>query len=646
MEQELRNALRRTVNTLRDVLEASAHEQLESTYGILRGGKMLPPDQVPPLVANEELRRRRDEIEVAILHERKHIRGNDRDAAAVEKFAREAAFTLLNRLAALKLMERRGLVPECVSNGAESQGFRLFREIAPTVVLAAESRTADGGYRLFLEMLFDDVAREVRVLFDRALPPSHLFPEGQALKRVLELLNQPEISAVWDVDETLGWVYQYFTPKDLRDKARKESSAPRNSYELSFRNQFYTPEYVVQFLAENTLGRLWWEMHPETSIARRDFLVYRPDEQPKERAPRDPREFRVLDPACGSGHFLHYSFDLLRTIYREAYDDLPESAGKRLREEYPDPEAFERAVPELILFHNLWGIDIDLRATQLTALSLYLRAKRAHKDARIRRVNAVLAAPMPGEKELFEEFLATLDGEPNAEILKALLRKVWGVMGELAAEAGSLFKPEQAVRREVKALQERVRGMRAVQTGFDFIPPTEHQEELTLDRLPPEEFWQGLEGRLLELLRRYAERAETSGIARRLFAEDAAHGIAFVDALMQKYDTVLMNPPFGAASLPSKSYIEKTYPRTKNDVYAAFVERGLELLRYDPKTKQGGFLGAITSRTGFFLSSFQKWREEILLKETEIIAFADLGYGVLDTAMVETAAYALEKAAA
>jgi hypothetical protein len=97
-----------------------------------------------------------------------------------------------------------------------------------------------------------------------------------------------------------------------------------------------------------------------------------------------------------------------------------------------------------------------------------------------------------------------------------------------------------------------------------------------------------------------------------------------------------MNPPFGAASKPSKNYIDSTYPRTKNDVYAAFVERWVG------KLVPRGRLGAITSRTGFFLSSFQKWREEVLLEECRPVVVADLGYGVLDTAMVETAAYCLE----
>ena len=143
---------------------------------------------------------------------------------------------------------------------------------------------------------------------------------------------------------------------------------------------------------------------------------------------------------------------------------------------------------------------------------------------------------------------------------------------------------------------------------------------------------------MVEALRAYARQAQVSqNVLRRLFAGDALQGMALIDLLQEPFDVVLMNPPFGAASLGSKDYITRAYPRTKNDLYAAFVERGLELLR------EGGYLGAITSRTGFFLTSFQKWREEILLQEAQLIAFADLGYGVLDTAMVETAAYVLTK---
>ena len=133
--------------------------------------------------------------------------------------------------------------------------------------------------------------------------------------------------------------------------------------------------------------------------------------------------------------------------------------------------------------------------------------------------------------------------------------------------------------------------------------------------------------------RRKADRASTR---KRLFADDAAQGIGLLETAEKKFDVVLMNPPFGAGSTRAKKDFDKAYPRTKNDLYAAFVERGIELLA------SRGRVGAITSRTGFFLSSFQKWREEILLKTAPPVVFADLGYGVLDSAMVETAAYCLE----
>src|SRR5262249_26961472 len=150
--------------------------------------------------------------------------------------------------------------------------------------------------------------------------------------------------------------------------------------------------------------------------------------------------------------------------------------------------------------------------------------------------------------------------------------------------------------------------------------------------LNDDQFFGQTEEQIVAALRRYAERAAAGqGLPRRIFAEDAARGLGFVDVCRHRFDGGLMNPPVGEASEPARGMLEKHYPRTKNDLYAAFVEMGLRRLR------PCGLLGAITSRTGFFLSSFQKWREEILLREARPTVFADLGYGVLDTAMVETA---------
>ena len=127
------------------------------------------------------------------------------------------------------------------------------------------------------------------------------------------------------------------------------------------------------------------------------YVPYRPN--------KDPRELKILDPACGSGHFLLYCFDLLQTIYEEAYEDP--DLGPELRSRYPTIDDLRFALPSLILGYNIYGIDIDLRATQIAALALWLRCQRAFQELglnemrpKITRSNIVCAEPMPGEKEM------------------------------------------------------------------------------------------------------------------------------------------------------------------------------------------------------------------------------------------------------
>jgi hypothetical protein len=208
---------------------------------------------------------------------------------------------------------------------------------------------------------------------------------------------------------------------------------------------------------------------------------------------------------------------------------------------------------------------------------------------------------------------------------------------ELAGELGTLLRVDEAIATTLtQAREEYVR-----QTTTSHLPglqPEPSQDELDFSEIDDVRFFEEAETMLLDALHRFSESAiGGGGVQRWLFADDAAQGIALIDLLRRRFDVVLMNPPFGACSLLAKTQFEKSYPLTKNDLYSAFVERGIQLLQ--PR----GMIGAITSRTGFFLSSFQKWREDILLKQAPPAVFADLGYGVLDGAMVEVAAYSLEK---
>jgi len=638
MDKETRTAIERATQRARKLIENDFSAQLEGTFDILRDGTVAPKagSHLSPRQVFE-----RDKIVAAIEHKRA---AGMSAAEAVDDYLRDAAFTTLNRFVALKMLEARELVQECITKGEQSAGYREFCGMAPGVALLPEST----GYRLYIESLFDELSTEVKVLFDRHDAASVLWPKRQTFETLIEMLNTGELSGVWGEDETIGWVYQFFNSGDERKKMREESQAPRNSRELAVRNQFFTPRYVVQFLTDNTLGRFWLEMYGEqTRLGERcEYLVRPLDEPAQPRTKKDPRDLRVLDLACGSGHFLLYSFDLLLMIYDEAWESgesgiKSQVTGRTLREDYRDLTALHRAVPALIVEYNLYGVDIDPRCAQIAALALWLRAQRAWKDLGVSvserlpvgRTHIVVAEPMPGDAVLVKEFAARLD----PPLLRDLFKKMVDEM-RLAGELGTLLRVEEAVASELHRAREQFVKEKQT-TGFlPGMTPIRKQGELDLSGIDDDGFFHEAEARIVDTLRHFAEVASGgAGVRRRLFAGDTAQGIALIDLLRTRFDVVLMNPPFGAASLAAKTEFEKAYPRTKNDIYAAFVERGIGLLH------PHGLLGAITSRTGFFLSSFQKWREEILLKEAPPVVFADLGYGVMDAAMVEASAYCLEK---
>ena len=292
--------------------------------------------------------------------------------------------------------------------------------------------------------------------------------------------------------------------------------------------------------------------------------------------------------------------------------------SKPLSQTYADQDAFLRDVPRLIIEHNIYGVDIDPRAAQIASLALWLRAQRAWHEAGVKakdrpsigRGNVVAAVAPPAERELRQQFDADLD-ERDAELFEETLQMLKGL-----PELGVLLQVEQELPHLIRQVY--------VGKGSGLFAEQE------------QESWQQAEARLREALTEFAN-AATATYQGRLFAQDALQGLRLIDICREVFDVVVMNPPFGALASGTKNQLAKAYPRSKNDLLAIFVERGLELLR------AGGRIGAITSRTCFFLSSFQKWREQIVLGIARPEVMADLGHGVMDDAMVEAAAYVLEK---
>jgi hypothetical protein len=606
MDKDTRNAIERATQRARKILEEDFAAQLEGDFDVHRDGAVAAKAG-GHLSARQALQRER--IVVAIEHKRA---AGMSPADAAHDYLRDAAFTTLNRFVALKMLEARELVQECITKGEQSAGYREFCGMAPGLPLLPDS----AGYRLYIESLFDELSTEVKVLFDRRDPSSALWPKRATFEQLLEILNATELARVWGEDETIGWVYQFFNGQDERRKMREESQAPRNSRELAVRNQFFTPRYVVQFLTDNTLGRIWYEMRGSKTVlaGRCEYLVRKPVEEFAPRARKDPRDLRVLDPACGSGHFLLYAFDLLLAIYEEAYVDSEspksDATGKTLADDYPSLDVLRKTVPGLILANNLHGVDIDPRCAQIAQIALWMRAQKAYRDVgigraerpQIRRSNIVVAEPLVADDQIAQEFVAKLGDAALGGVFKALVESL-----NLAGDLGLLLRIEQLVARQPQ------RG----KSGDLFAPPEE---------------------RIRAALARFvSEEGGHTNTRRRLFAEDATQGIGLLGIAEKKFDVVLMNPPFGAITASAKPMLWKGYARSKDDVYGAFVERGLEL------TSHGGMVGAITSRTGFFLSGFKNWREHVLQKDGRLCVFADLGAGVLDSAMVETAAYCLER---
>src|SRR5574343_1671444 len=451
-DQTTRNRLQRFVNDARRVLEEEFTRQLQNDYGMDPNAGTVA-ELVSLRHINDAQRETARILRDTLAH---YTASGDMNATqGLDRIVREQAFTVLNRLAALRMAEARGLLVESVGNGFQAKGFQLYARLAGTGL----GETGD-AYRTYLFSVFDELSQDLPGLFDRYSPQGRLFPREAALLQVLNLINDVDIAPLWSEDETIGWIYQYFNSQEER-KAMREVRAPRNSRELAVRNQFFTPRYVVEFLVDNTLGRLWFNATcGQTDLRDRcQYLLVKPDEQPQGAIKlRDPRTLKLLDPACGSMHFGLYAFDLFADIYREAWAweqqhgpgsldvaTQPQAALKPLSQTYAGHDAFLRDVPRLIIEHNIYGVDIDPRAAQIASTALWLRAQRAWHETDIKakdrpligRGHVLPAIAPPAERELREQFAATLD-HLDAELFEKTLRLLKGL-----PELGALLQVER-----------------------------------------------------------------------------------------------------------------------------------------------------------------------------------------------------------
>ncbi|KYF68124.1 BREX-6 system adenine-specific DNA-methyltransferase PglX [Sorangium cellulosum] len=600
---------------------------------------------------DEAHRRRRERIEAWIDERARATKPKNKAELKATKerllaqAEKEAAATAVNRLVLLRHLEALGLSrPAVVTGGWNSKGYREFREFAPTLCTNGTTDATE-GYGTLLELVFDELAVDLPGVFGE-VGLTRLFPIPAAtLRDVIERLDAPALASAWTDDTTLGWVYQYWNDPDREALDAKINGGGKiEPHEIASKTQMFTERYMVEWLLQNSLGLTWlamckksrwtadaervlpvldarraeWRKRREAGEVALDALMpiegeleehwkyYVPQPIPDdavEKAPESVRAIKILDPACGSGHFLVIAFDLLAALYREEARHLGTTVT-------------DREIAESIVEKNLHGIDIDPRAVQIAAAGLYLKARSLAKAARPKRVNLVAPVLQLGNLPADDPAIVALRrdlkrdvGIPE-ELTTRLLTSLAGV-----DYLGSLLKVDAAVEEAIKDVElefERSHGQGDLFRGF-----SAQQVKLPVG---------AAKATILEKLEQFLAKHSKSGdLGLRLDGEQLAAGVRFVRmAKEDTYDLVVGNPPYqGLSKTNSFGYVAAKYPKSKADLYAAFLERGLEF------TRPGGASALLTMRGWMFLGQFAELRKA-LLKTNDLRSIGDFDRGAFD----------------
>ncbi|WP_129347584.1 BREX-6 system adenine-specific DNA-methyltransferase PglX [Sorangium cellulosum] len=645
LTSDAKEALRKTVRALRGRL---IDQLTEAARGEYRLDVALAKAQLP-----EARRCRRERLEAWLDEQARSARApRDRKAGKgagaelrqrfLQQAAREAAHTLLNRLVLVRILEHHGVLrPAVVTGGFGSPAYE--QEFVHYAGPLAGDDTR--GYRALLEAVFAELSLELPGLFGPVgLTP--LFPVPAAvLREVIDALNDPALASAWGDDTTLGWVYQYWNdPEREQLDAKIAGGGKIEPHEIASKTQMFTERYMVEWLLQNSLGLTWlsicrkngWTPDAEAVLpalearraawrAKREAGEVAPDalmpvepglesawkyyvQQPipgdaVERAPASIREVKLLDPACGSGHFLVIAFDLLAALYREE--------ARHRGEVWTDED-----IAESLLANNLHGIDIDARAIQIAAAALALKAKLFAPEARLSRMNLVAPSLRLGDLPDDDPALLALcrELEREAGIAEALTRKlVKGIAG--VDYLGSLLKVDVAIQ---EALNEAALEIERGKPGQGDLFQGFAVQRVAVSPEAARET-------VLEKLERFLEAHSASeDLGLRLHGEQVAAGVRFVRLMKEgSYDVVVGNPPYqGLSKTAQFEYVAKQYPRGKADLYAAFLERGLEL------AQPAGFSAFITIRGWMFLGQFEALRCHVL--ENHRLVLGDLGWGAFE----------------
>ena len=540
-----------------------------------------------------------------------HIEESKSFEEAREYTLKQCVFTLFNRLAAIKLMERKELFPEVIKqraeNGGLSAGHQAWLEEHP------EGRSLErDGLAQFIYDKFEELASDIPLY--RADYPYSIMPTADELSEIIrafnDIENDEECAAAWQGDDILGWLYENF---NTAEKVKFKESGEKTEYDkVSLQSQVYTPSWVVKFLVDNSLGKQYLEMFPESRLdqieenGKRKYLIAN---RPKERVrkPKDMREIKVIDPACGSGNFLLYTFTLLYDMYI----DQAENFGK---------DYSRREIPAMIVEDNIFGIDLDERAVQLAQIALLIKAREigGRRATMPKHTNIVCSNfYLPPYEEVKQAF-----GYETSEyrLYETKARKIWTDLAD-AHKFGSLIRVDE----QLKELMAPVKGEQLSLFGVE--------EQTNL-------FNEGykLRTQLHNLVNSYGEKHSNPYTLLKM-----NEAMTFLDIISKHYDTVVANPPYTDSSdfgAELKGFVDANYRsplKFNTNLYSCFIKRCCELAGGDGK------VGMVNPPTFMYIKTFEDTRKFILDK-THINLFVEWGYlGMFSSfARVDSAMFVLE----
>ena len=535
-------------------------------------------------------------------------------AEARKEAIKECVFTLFNRLAAVKVMEDRELFPEVIRRRAEhgnlSYSHKMWLEEHP------EERSAERmGLKNFLRDKFAELFDDFGIPLFKADHPYAILPTADELDEIITAFNSIELDEqcgedIWKGDDILGWMYENF---NAVEKVQLKESGEKIEYDKVFlQSQIYTPQWVVKFLVDNTLGKQYLEMYPDSRFmideetGKTKYLIANaPKLRVRQPKPNGILDIKLIDPACGSGNFLIYAF----SVFYDMYVDQMENYGA---------DFSRRDIPKLIVEHNLYGVDLDERAVQITQIALFIKAmqlkgRRGKMPTYCNVVSSHFSLP---DYETIEATFEMGDAHWD-EKQREVIKDIWNDLCN-AHKFGSLLR-----------LKEKIEAM---------MPK---QERNLFNDYQIHDFF-SFKNQAIEMLRKQVQLwgGEGSNAYSLSLVNDA---MTFLDILTTSFDVAVANPPYTDSSdfgPELKEFAEANYKKPMKfniNLYACFIKRCCEL------TDELGKVGMIHPMTFMYIKTFEDVRK-FILNQTHINLFVEYGLSNLfGSVMVDPAFYVLEK---